>query len=57
MYSIIFTVEAEESGGYVAYWDDPRGGGITTQGEALVDLQANILDAVRCHFTEDSEVL
>ena len=49
---IVFTVESdEESGWYVAHWDAPRGkGGITTQGKDLGDLQANVREAVECHF-------
>ncbi len=39
-----------DSGWYVASWDAPLGGGITTQGENLRDLQDNVRDAVRCHF-------
>ena len=47
---ITFVVAPDEPEGLTASWDDPNGGGITTQGNGLVDLQANILDAVRCHF-------
>jgi predicted RNase H-like HicB family nuclease len=36
----------EESGWLVAFWDDPNGGGITTQGKDLRDLQQQITDAV-----------
>ena len=44
----------EESGWLVASWDSPDGsGGITTQGEDLRDLQAQIVDAVATHFGED----
>jgi predicted RNase H-like HicB family nuclease len=52
MKEITFTVERDEdSGGYVASWDDPQGkGGITTQGKDLNELQANIREAVGCHF-------
>jgi predicted RNase H-like HicB family nuclease len=50
MEEITFTVEQEEDGGYVASWNDPAGGGITTQGDTLADLQHMILDAVSCHF-------
>ena len=52
MKEITLTVERdEESGGYVASWDDPQGkGGITTQGNNLTELQANIREAVQCHF-------
>jgi hypothetical protein len=42
----------EQSGQLVAWWDDPRGGGITTQGEDLRDLQQQIIDAVSVHFDE-----
>jgi hypothetical protein len=48
--AITFIVEPDETEGFTAFWDDPAGGGITTEGDSLVDLQANILDAVRCHF-------
>lgn len=52
MSKITFQVERDEtSGWYVASWDAPGGkGGITTQGRDLQDLQANVRDAVRCHF-------
>ena len=52
MKEILFTVTAEESGGFSASWDDPRGGGISTQGDDLTHLQAMIRDAVLCHFDE-----
>ena len=47
---IVFQVENDESGFLVASWDDPSGGGITTQGRDLKDLQEQVTDAVRCHF-------
>jgi predicted RNase H-like HicB family nuclease len=51
MKEITLTVERdEESGGFVASWDDPSGGGITTQGKDLSELQTNVREAVRCHF-------
>jgi predicted RNase H-like HicB family nuclease len=52
MKEITLTVERdEESGAYVASWDDPQGnGGITTQGNDLSELQTNIREAVCCHF-------
>ena len=40
----------EESGWLVASWDGPEGGGITTQGKDLRELQEQVQDAVRCHF-------
>jgi predicted RNase H-like HicB family nuclease len=48
---ITFQVEpCPETGGYVARWDDPRGGGITTQGDTLADLQGMVADAVGGYF-------
>jgi predicted RNase H-like HicB family nuclease len=66
MKEIVFDVNQEADGGYVACWDDPRGGGITTQGDSLAELQDMVTDAVggyfepgeapgcvRLHFTHD----
>jgi len=55
MSKITLQVEQDEaSGWYVASWDAPGGeGGITTQGRDLQDLQANVREAVRCHFEPD----
>ncbi len=51
MEEITFQVERdEESGWLVASWDAPGGGGITTQGKDLGELQEQINDAVACHF-------
>ena len=64
---IIFQVEAcAATGGFVARWDAPAGGGITTQSDSLAALDAMIPDAVggyfetevrpatiRVHFTQD----
>jgi len=64
---IIFRVEpCAETGGFVARWDAPGGGGITTQGDSFAELAAMITDAVggyfepsqrpksvRLHFAED----
>lgn len=48
---ITFDIEAcLETGGFVARWDDPKGGGITTQGDTLTELQAMIADAVKGYF-------
>jgi len=53
---IAFTVEYDpESGWFSASWDALEGGGISTQGRALSELEANIIEAVRCHF-DDSEL-
>ena len=67
MKEIIFKVEpCADTGGYVARWDAPHGGGITTQGDSFAELDAMIADAVegyfeagdrpqrvRLHFSED----
>ncbi len=67
MREILFNIEVcPETGGFVARWDDPAGGGITTQGDTLPELQSMIADAVagyfeagkhprklRLHFNED----
>ena len=46
-----FTVERDEKAGlFVASWDDPAGGSITTQGKYLRELASAIEEAVRCHF-------
>jgi predicted RNase H-like HicB family nuclease len=51
MKEITLKVERDEdSGVLVASWDDPKSGGITTQGHDLSELEANIREAVRCHF-------
>ncbi len=49
---IVFNVTAcQETGGYVARWDDKAGhGGITTQGETLAELEEMIADAVAGYF-------
>jgi predicted RNase H-like HicB family nuclease len=51
MDEITFQVQRDEDTGWlVAAWDAPEGGGITTQGKDLRDLQEQITDAVACHF-------
>lgn len=55
MEEITLRVErCEESGWLIASWDAPEGGGISTQGRDLRDLQGQIEDAVRCHFDPGS---
>jgi predicted RNase H-like HicB family nuclease len=50
MREVTFCVEAcPETGGFVARWDDARGGGITTQGDDLAELHAMIADAVKAY--------
>jgi hypothetical protein len=47
-----FTIERDEkSGAFTAWWDDPKGGGITTQAGSLAELPGAIDEAVRCHFS------
>ena len=68
MNEITFKVEpCDETGGFVARWDDlPGRGGITTQGDTLAELHTMIADSVsgyfepgerpnrvRLHFVED----
>ncbi len=67
MNDIVFRVDAcRETGAFLARWDDPKGGGITTQGDTLAELHNMIADAVtgyfeagkhprqvRLHFSED----
>jgi len=50
MEEIVFQIERDDSGVLVAAWDAPGGGGITTQGRDLSELQEQVKDAVRCHF-------
>jgi predicted RNase H-like HicB family nuclease len=42
----------EETSGYVARWDDPQGGGISTQGENFADLEDMVRDAVEGYFAD-----
>lgn len=44
-----FSVIAEDDG-YVARWDDPAGGGITTEGDSLAELVEMVKDAVDGYF-------
>ena len=51
MDEITFQVQRDDDSGWlVASWDAPQGGGITTQGKDLRELQEQITDAVACHF-------
>jgi len=40
----------EEEDGYVARWDNPIGGGITTEGDSLPELLDMVKDAVSGYF-------
>jgi hypothetical protein len=51
MSEITFQVQRDEDSGLlVASWDAPEGGGITTEGKDLRELQEQVTDAVACHF-------
>ena len=48
---LAFKIERDvEAGVLVASWDDPEGGGITTQANNLTELTEAIKESVRCHF-------
>ncbi len=48
---LVFTITpCPETGGYVARWDAPGGGGICTQGDTFAELQDMLTDAVRGYF-------
>ena len=48
---LAFKIERDvEAGVLVASWDDPDGGGITTQAKNLTELAEAIKESVRCHF-------
>lgn len=49
MQTLEFSVTAED-GGYVARWDDPAGGGITTEGDSLPELVEMVKDAVAGYY-------
>ena len=44
---IIFTIQEEPEGGYVA---EALGHAIVTQGDTMEELRRMVRDAVRCHF-------
>ncbi|MCX9083229.1 MAG: hypothetical protein OIN87_00325 [Candidatus Methanoperedens sp.] len=53
MNEIIFLIEDDPEGGYNA---QALGYSIFTQGETVEELKANIVDALRCHFDEISDI-
>ena len=56
MNEITFSIEpCRETGGYVARWDAPGGGGITTQGDSFAELEAMVADAVDGYFDSDRQ--
>ena len=53
MLTLTFDVSmCADTGGYVARWDDPAGGGITTQGDTFAELDAMVRDAVDGYFQD-----
>ena len=49
---VLTVTPCAETGGFVARWDDPAGGGITTQGDTLAELQTMVSDAVGGDFAD-----
>ena len=48
---LAFKIERDvKAGVLLASWDDPDGGGITTQAKDLTELAEAIRESVRCHF-------
>ena len=53
MHTLRFDVTiCPDTAGYIARWDDPAGGGITTQGDTLAELDAMVRDAVEGYFAD-----
>ena len=52
MSEIIFMVQEADEGGYTAH---ALGQSIFTEAETLEALRANIVDAVRCHFEDETK--
>src|SRR5438105_13377960 len=53
MSRVQFEIEQdEEANVFVASWDDPTGGGITTQARSLSELYEAIQESVRSHFAD-----
>ena len=51
MLKIAFTIApCPVTGGYVARWDEPAGGGIITHGASFGELDLTRRDAVDCYF-------
>jgi hypothetical protein len=52
MDTVAFKIERDaEANVLVASWNDPEGGGITTQAKNLTELADAIKESVRCHFS------
>ena len=53
MQTLVFDVAmCPETGGYVARWDDPIGGGITTQRDSFAELDAMVRAAIEGYFAD-----
>ena len=53
MTEVVFSVTTcDETGGYVACWNDPSGGGISTQGDSLAELAEMVKDAASGYFAD-----
>jgi hypothetical protein len=51
-----FTVErGAQPGVLIASWNDPDGGGISTQANGIAELMTAIQKAVECHFVGRSQ--
>ena len=51
MIRVQFEIEQDEDADmFVASWDDPAGGGITTHARSLPELYSAIQESVRSHF-------
>lgn len=48
-------VSCLETGGFAARWDDPSGGGISTQGDTIGEIETMVRDAVVGYFFEENE--
>lgn len=48
---VVFVVEQDPEGGWIAH---AVGVSIVTQGETPDELKANVRDAVRCHFPDET---
>ena len=54
---ITFQVDpCRDTGGFVARWDAAGGGGITTQGDTLAELQSMIADAIQGYFHDQPKL-
>jgi predicted RNase H-like HicB family nuclease len=48
-----FKIEQDEDSDlFVASWNDPGGGGITTQAKTLAELHDAIRESILCHFAD-----